>query len=163
MWMTTSVTPLSFILKRWNLENSWATSKAAVLHFLSLTFELHILLLLQLLLESLLIWSLLWCCWREMTSRRCWLLWLLPSPCLASVVVGLAVGSGWQQVWMLFTEELDCLRVVGLVRNRIKVTQELLVCSLHCWGWETGQALTHFPDEHHPFSSRDSWYTEPRW
>ena len=42
--------------------------------------------------------------------------WLLPSPRLASDVVGLVVGSGWGQVWTL-DYELNCLRVVGLVRG----------------------------------------------
>ena len=39
-------------------------------------------------------------------------------------------------------EELICLRVVGLILEPHEGEAEADGSS-HCWGWETGQALTH--------------------
>ena len=80
--------------------------------------------------------------------------WILPSPCLASVVVGLAVGSGWGQVWTL-DQELDCLRVVGLILGPRRWCRRWW--SSHCWGWYTGAGSHSLPWWTSPnCSSRDS-------
>ena len=87
--------------------------------------------------------------------------WILPSPRLASDVVGLVVGSGWGQVWTL-NEELICLRVVGLVlepREGEAGADGLLTAG----DGRQAQALTLCPDEHHPIVAREiPGLTEPR-
>ena len=93
----------------------------------------------------------------------CWILPAPTAPCLASDVVGLAVGLGWGQVWTL-NEELDCLRVDGLILE--PRVGEAGADSLLTAGDDgrQAQALTHCPDGHHPVVAREvPGSTEPRW
>ena len=135
-------------MKRWHLEKLWDTCKVAVWHFRSLTFYS----------TSCFGFA---CSWKFTYLKlawyfwiRRWWLWILPSPRLASVV-------GWSSNGIGLVASVNAQLRTGLpAGSRTCPGTTCRWCrgwwSAHCWGWETGQALTHYLEEHHPFSLRDS-------
>ena len=131
-WMTTSVTPLfslAFFLDvslKWpsSRTSPWRDENLTIVELEPLTTMLfrtssHWLSIAHLALALLVAGKFTYLNYFNVFERKwSWrwfgVCWILPGPRLASVVVGLEVGSGWRQVWTL-DDELDCLRVVGLV------------------------------------------------